>query len=77
MAERDVRAISDCFRVSVEMIGVHPIYTDYPLMVDDVLCQDEDGTWSKQTGLGIFGFTLSPEQEATLEPIGIAYFEML
>jgi hypothetical protein len=54
--------------VTEEMVGVHPIHMEYPLLPGDVLTLDPDGTYHKHTGLGIVGFTLSPEQVATLKP---------
>lgn len=55
-------------KVTQEMVGVHPLHTDYPLLPGDVLVRRPDGTFGKLTGLGIEGFTLTPEQAATLEP---------
>ena len=60
--------MSDLLMVKTEMVGVHPIHTEYPLLPGDVLTLAEDGTYTKHTGLGICGFELTPEQAATLEP---------
>jgi hypothetical protein len=54
--------------VTERMVGVHPIHTEYPLLPGDVLTRTPDGTYCKHTGLGIQGFTLSPEQAAKLKP---------
>jgi hypothetical protein len=61
-------AMNDLLLVTEKMVGVHPIHTDYPLLPGDVLTRDSDGTYVKHTGIGIFGFELTPEQEATLTP---------
>lgn len=59
---------SRLLQVTQEMIGVHPMHPDYPLLPGDVLMRRPDGTYGKLTGLGIEGFTLTDEQQATLEP---------
>lgn len=61
--------MSQLLQVTEELTEVHPIHTKYPLLPGDVLTRDEDGTYTKQTGLGIVGFTLTPEQAATLQPV--------
>jgi hypothetical protein len=50
---------------------------DYPLLEGDILIKQEDGTYFKfGPGLGIGGFVLTPEQEATLEPVENQPFAM-
>lgn len=61
--------MSDLLKVTERMVGVHPIHTEYPLLPGDVRTLDPDGTYRKHTGVGIWGFTLSPEQASTLTPI--------
>ena len=57
-------------RVTVQIDGAHPMHTTYPLLRGDVLLKRKDGTFDKfGPGLGIEGFVLTPEQEATLEPV--------
>lgn len=61
--------MTQMLKVTQEMVGVHRLHTDYPLLPGDVLVQRDDGTYGKVTGLGIEGFTLTAEQAATLAPI--------
>jgi hypothetical protein len=61
--------VTGLLKVTEEMVGVHPIHPEYPLLPGDVLTLDPDGTYTKHTGLCVLGFTLSPEQVATLKPI--------
>jgi hypothetical protein len=57
-------------RVTVQIDGAHPMHTTYPLLPGDVLNKRLDGTFGKfGPGLGIEGFCLTPEQEASLEPV--------
>lgn len=47
--------------------GAHPKLTDYPLLQNDLLVKDSDGSYAKECpGLAIVGFRLTPEQEASL-----------
>lgn len=60
-------------RVTVRLDGCHPLHEDYPLLPGDILARsDDEGDdqgWAKVApGLGIFGFVLTEEDEATLEP---------
>jgi hypothetical protein len=55
--------------VTERMVGVHSIHTDYPLLPGDVMRLDSDGTYTKLTGIAIFGFELSADQAATLTPV--------
>lgn len=58
------------FLVVADIRGAHPKQTEYPLLEEDLLLKYEDGTFSKVCpGLGIHGFVLTPEQEATLKPV--------
>ena len=57
-------------RLTVQLDGTHPKHPDYPLLPGDVLTRDcRDDTYVKHTGLGMFGFVLTDEQVATLEPV--------
>jgi hypothetical protein len=55
--------------VTEKLEGCHSIHTEYPLLPGDVLTRDEDGTYRKHTGVGIWGFELTPDQESTLKPV--------
>jgi hypothetical protein len=58
------------YRVTEKIEGAHPKLQKYPLLPDDLLVKDADGTWAKEApGLCVVGFILTPEQEATLEPV--------
>lgn len=54
--------------VEDEIVGCHPMHPKYPLLRGDCLTKHEDGTFTKHTGLGMMGFTLTPEQESALVP---------
>lgn len=57
-------------KVTVEIDGAHPKHTKYPLLPGDMLIKREDGRFGKfGPGLGIEGFVLTAEQEATLVPV--------
>jgi hypothetical protein len=63
--------------VTEQLDGCHPLHAGYPLLPGDLLKRDTDGTYAKiGPGLGIFGFVLTAEQQATLqatiEPIPFA-----
>lgn len=50
----------------------------YPLLPGDLVAKRPDGTYGKiAPGLGIEGFRLTPEQEATLEEREYAGLEMV
>lgn len=57
-------------RVPYQINGAHPLHPNYPLLPGDVLTRDPDGTYTKHTGIGMFGFVLSPEDVTALEPVG-------
>lgn len=64
------------WRVTETLEGRHPLHTDYPLLPGDILTRS-GSTWTKQApGLGIFGFNLSDEDEAGLEPADDARWEI-
>lgn len=66
----NTRAGAQGSRVTVTIDGAHPRVHGYPLLPDDLLVRAGDGTWTKEApGLAIGGFRLTPEQEATLEPV--------
>jgi hypothetical protein len=53
--------------VTKTLEGCHPLHTHYPLLEGDWINKREDGTWGKiAPGLGIEGFVLTEDQEATL-----------
>ena len=53
--------------VTEEIRGAHQKLTDYPLLQNDLLVKDSDGSYTKECpGLAVFGFRLTPEQEASL-----------
>lgn len=57
-------------KVTEQIDGAHPKVPKYPLLVDDLLVKEGDGTWTKECpGLAAGGFVLTPEQEATLRPV--------
>lgn len=66
------------FRVTERVDNAHPKLADYPLLPGDLLVRDGE-TWTKEApGLAVLGFTLTPEQEATLTRVefsrhGLAY----
>jgi len=63
------------FLVTEDIVGAHRTMQDYPLYVNDLLVQSEDGSWFKEgPGLGIGGFHLSDEQVATLKPVNFKSF---
>lgn len=49
--------------------GAHPLHPDYPLYPGDVLTKAPDGRYQKHTGLGMWGFVLTPDQELTLKQV--------
>jgi len=58
------------FMVTVDLEGAHPRHPDYPLIAEDVLIRQPDGTFTKVApGLGVMGFRLSEAQQATLRPL--------
>lgn len=60
--------MTEGFLVTTELSDVHPKYPDFPLLPGDLIIKDEEGKFTKLApGLGIFGFELSPAQEATLK----------
>lgn len=59
----------DALVVTEEFQHCHPMHTHYPLLPGDLLVPQEDGTFYKHgPGLGIVGFILSQEQQASLQP---------
>lgn len=62
--------MNDGHRVTETIRGAHPQHATYPLYPGDLLVKDAGGTWAKEApGLGVVGFVLTPEQEATLKPV--------
>lgn len=69
----------DGHRVTQRIDNAHPVLgADYPLLPGDLLVRD-GVTWTKEApGLCVYGFVLTDEQVATLEPVqferhGLAY----
>lgn len=60
------------FRVVEAIENAHPLHGEaYPLLPGDLLVREPSGTWAKEApGLGVCGFVLTVEQEASLEPVG-------
>lgn len=64
--------IREGFLVTETVNGAHrnPSLASYPLLPDDIIIQDEDGSWFKECpGVAIGGFILTADQEATLKPV--------
>lgn len=63
--------------VTEQIDGAHAKHPNYPLLPGDLLLKRPDGTYGKfGPGLGIEGFVLTPEQQATLKPSGEQPFTM-
>jgi len=64
-------ALREGYMVTVRMDDVHPkLGEKYPLLPDDLIIREDEGTWFKECpGLAIGGFVLTEEQEATLKPV--------
>lgn len=62
--------MDDGFRVTETIDGAHPKVKRYPLLPGDLLVQTGHHTYTKECpGVAVNGFILTPEQEATLEPV--------
>lgn len=60
--------MTEGFIVTAELFGVHRKYPEFSLLPGDLIIKDEEEKFTKLApGLGIFGFELSPAQEATLK----------
>lgn len=60
----------DALMVTETIEGAHPKLTNYPLLSEDLLVPEEDGTYYKfAPGLAVTGFVLTPEQVAALKPV--------
>lgn len=61
---------NDGYRVTEEIAGAKPSVPRYPLLPGDLLVKEPDGSYFKECpGVAVGGFLLTPEQEATLEPV--------
>lgn len=61
------------YLVTEEIQNAHFIL-DYPLYEEDLLVEQEDGTFFKEgPGMGIGGFTLSEAQKTTLKPVNFRF----
>lgn len=66
---------AECFEVMRRIDHAHPKNTNYPLLHEDILVRQEDGTFYKiGPGLGMTGFVLTPEQVAELRPTRFVMF---
>jgi hypothetical protein len=58
------------FLVAVPIRNAHRKHSAYPLLEDDLIVKDEDGTYSKLCpGLAVGGFELTEAQELELTPV--------
>lgn len=61
--------MNEGYQVTERIEGAHP-YFDYPLLPGDLLTVEEGDTFMKEApGLAVGGFTLTPEQVATLRKV--------
>lgn len=57
-------------QVTEEIPGAHQQFVDYPLLPEDIVRKDADGTWTKVApGLQVSGFVLSDEQVQRLKAV--------
>lgn len=57
-------------QVAEEIPGAHQQFVDYPLLPEDIIRKDADGTWTKVApGLQVSGFVLSDEQVQRLQAV--------
>lgn len=57
-------------QVTEEIHGAHRRFTDYPLLPEDIVRKDPDGTWTKVApGLQVSEFVLSDEQVQKLQAV--------
>lgn len=60
----------DGYRVTVEIKHAHMKLPNYSLLPGDLLVKQGVQTYAKEApGLAIIGFVLTPEEEASLEPV--------
>lgn len=65
--------MNDGRRVTVEIVGASAALPTYPLLPGDLLVPDGTGGYTKECpGVVVGGFRLTPDQEATLEPVRFA-----
>lgn len=58
------------FMVTTRIDGAHKTMPTYPLLPDDLLVREADGTFHKECpGISVGGFTLTDEQIADLKPV--------
>lgn len=56
--------------VTEEIVGAHPLHVNYPLLPEDIVSREVDGTWMKHApGMAVGGFVLSPEQVQSLKVV--------
>lgn len=56
--------------VTEEIAGAHPHHPNYPLLPEDIVSLEPDGTWMKHApGLAVSGFVLKPEQVQKLKVV--------
>lgn len=62
--------VSNGYVVTETIEEAHQQHPTYPLLSGDLLVKEVDGTYTKICpGLGVSGFILRPEIEATLRPV--------
>lgn len=65
----------DGFRVTEQIDNASAKMPDYPLLPDDLLVREANGSFFKEApGIGVGGFRLTPEQIATLQPVTFTHF---
>lgn len=58
--------------VTEKIAGAHPQHPDYPLLPEDLVKRQPDGTWYKYApGMGVTGFVLSEEQVQKLKAVWV------
>lgn len=63
------------FRVTERIDSAAPKIPDYPLLPDDLLVREANGSFTKEApGFCVGGFHLTPEQIATLHPVTFTTF---
>lgn len=63
------------YLLTTDIEGAHPRHVDYPLFEGDLICRDEDGTFTKECpGLAMSGFVLTDDQIAAMTPVEFSSF---
>ena len=62
--------VFDGYLVTETLTDVHTKWPEYELLTGTLVLKSDDDTWRKEApGLAIVGLELTPEQEATLQPV--------